>query len=329
MTHVANPVEPGATRDLFAGATGWLNSPPLAVPELRGNVVLVDFWTYTCINWLRTLPYIRAWHERYRDHGLVVVGVHTPEFPFERDGENVRQAVQDMGIEYAVAVDNAYAIWQAFDNHFWPALYLIDVRGNMRHHQNGEGAYDRTELVLQRLLVEAGDGRFDRQLVSVDPSGIEADADWDSLRSAENYLGYERTVNLAPAERAMADEPQNFHAPDRLQLNHWSPEGVWTIGPEAARLNQPAGRIEYRFHARDLHLVMGPAKRGESVRFRVRIDGEPPGHAHGLDVDDNGYGTVTQQRLYQLIRQPDKIVDRQFEIEFLDPDIEAYAFTFG
>jgi thiol-disulfide isomerase/thioredoxin len=315
--------------DLFAGATGWLNSSPLATADLRGNVVLVDFWTYTCINWLRTLPYVRAWHERYRDHGVVVVGVHTPEFPFEHDETNVRQAVRDLGIEYPVALDSDYEIWRAFDNHFWPALYLVDGRGDIRHHQNGEGAYDRTELVLQRLLAEIGDGRFDRHLVSVDASGLEAGADWDSLRSAENYLGYERTVNLTPAERAVADEPQTFRAPDRLQLNHWSPEGVWTIGPEAARLDEPAGRIEYRFHARDLHLVMGPARRGEAVRFRVRIDGEPPGPAHGLDVDDSGYGTVTQQRLYQLIRQPEPIVDRQFEIEFLDPGVEAYAFTFG
>ncbi len=313
----------------FSGATAWLNSPPLAAAGLRGNVVLIDFWTYTCINWLRTLPYVRAWAEKYRDHGVVMIGVHTPEFSFEHDLENVRRAAQDMRIEYPIAIDNDYAIWYAFNNHYWPALYLVDVQGRIRSHQFGEGAYEQSEMILQQVLAEAGIGGIDHELVSVDAHGAEAAADWGSLRSPENYVGYERTENFASPGGAVLDQPRVYAAPARFSLNQWALAGDWTVEREATVLNKANGRIAYRFHARDLHLVMGPAARGTSVRFRVRIDGQAPGAAHGSDVDDQGNGTLTEQRLYQLIRQPKPIADRQFEIEFLDAGVEAFAFTFG
>jgi thiol-disulfide isomerase/thioredoxin len=313
----------------FSGATAWLNSPPLAAVGLRGKVVLIDFWTYTCINWLRTLPYVRAWAEKYRDHGVVVIGVHTPEFSFEHDLENVRRAAKDMRVEYPIAIDNDYAIWSAFANHYWPALYFVDAQGRIRHHQFGEGAYEQSEMILQQLLAEAGIGGIGYELVSVDAQGAEAAADWSDLRSPENYLGYERTENFASPGGAALDKPRVYAAPARFSLNHWALAGEWTVEKQATVLNKANGRIAYRFHARDLHLVMGPAARGTSVRFRVLIDGQPPGAAHGSDVDDQGNGTVTEQRLYQLIRQRRPIADRQFEIEFLDAGVEAYAFTFG
>jgi thiol-disulfide isomerase/thioredoxin len=313
----------------LGGATVWLNSPPLAEAGLRGKVVLIDFWTYTCINWLRTLPYVRAWAEKYRDHGVVVIGVHTPEFSFEHDLENVRRAAKDMRIEYPIAIDNDYAIWSAFNNHYWPALYLVDAQGRIRYHQFGEGAYEQSEMILQQLLAEAGIGGIDHELVSVDAQGTEAAADWGDLRSPENYVGYERTENFASPGGAVLDQPRVYAAPARFSLNHWALAGEWTVEREATVLDKANGRIVYRFHARDLHLVMGPAARGTSVRFRVLIDGLPPGEAHGIDVDDQGNGTVTEQRLYQLIRQPKPIADRQFEIEFLDSGVQAYAFTFG
>jgi thiol-disulfide isomerase/thioredoxin len=311
------------------GATAWLNSPPLTAADLRGKVVLVDFWTYTCINWLRTLPYVRAWAEKYREHGVVVIGVHTPEFSFEHDLENVRRAVKDMRVDYPVAIDNDYAIWDAFDNHYWPALYLVDAQGRIRAHQFGEGAYEQSEMMIQHLLAEAGIGGIDDELVSVDAQGAEAAADWDNLRSAENYVGYERTENFTSPGGAVLDTPHDYVVPAHLSLNQWALAGEWTVGEQAVALKQANGRIAYRFHARDLHLVMGPAARGTSVRFRVFLDGQAPGAAHGSDVDEQGNGTVTDQRLYQLIRQPGHIADRQFEIAFLDAGVEAFAFTFG
>jgi thiol-disulfide isomerase/thioredoxin len=313
----------------LGGATAWLNSPPLAAAGLRGKVVLIDFWTYTCINWLRTLPYVRAWAEKYRDHGVVVIGVHTPEFSFEHDLENVRQAAKNMRVEYPIAIDNDYAIWSAFTNQYWPALYIVDAQGRIRYHQFGEGAYEQSEMILQQLLAEVGIGGIDHELVSVDAQGAEAAADWGDLRSPENYLGDARTENFASPSGAVLDQPRVYAAPARFSLNHWALAGDWTVEREAMVLDKANGRIVYRFHARDLHLVMGPAARGTSVRFRVLIDGLPPGEAHGIDVDDQGNGTVTEQRLYQLIRQPKPIADRQFEIEFLDAGVQAYAFTFG
>ncbi len=311
------------------GATGWLNSPPLTAAGLRGKVVLIDFWTYTCINWLRTLPYVRAWAEKYKDQGLVVVGVHTPEFTIEKNVDNVRRAVKDMRIDYPVAIDNDYAIWGAFYNHYWPALYFVDAQGHIRHRQFGEGGYERSEMILQQLLAEAGIGGIGHELVSVDARGVEAAADWSSLWSPETYVGYERTENFASPGGVVWDEPHVYAAPARLGLNEWSLSGDWTMGKQAMVLNQANGRIAYRFHARDLHLVMGPAAKGTSVRFRVLIDGQPPEAGHGIDVDEQGNGTANKQRLYQLIRQPQPIADRLFEIEFLDSGVEAFAFTFG
>jgi thiol-disulfide isomerase/thioredoxin len=313
----------------LSGATAWLNSPPLSAADLRGNVVLIDFWTYTCINWLRTLPYVRAWAEKYKDHEVVVIGVHTPEFPFEHDLENVRRAAQDMRVSYSIAIDNDYAIWSAFDNHYWPALYLVDAQGHIRYHHFGEGAYEQSEMMIQHVLAEAGIGGIDDELVSVDAQGAEAAADWDSLRSPENYVGDARTENFASPGGAKLDEARLYTAPERLRLNHWALAGEWTVGSEATVLHAANGRIAYRFHARDLHLVMGLATRGTSVRFRVFLDGQAPGEAHGTDVDEQGNGTVSDQRLYQLIRQPRPIDDRQFEIEFLDAGVEAFVFTFG
>jgi thiol-disulfide isomerase/thioredoxin len=311
-------------------ATGWLNSPPLTAAGLRGKVVLVDFWTYTCINWLRTLPYLRAWAERYQDHGLVVIGVHTPEFDFEHDLDNVRREAKRLRVAYPIAVDSDYAIWDAFDNHYWPALYVVDAQGQIRHHRFGEGDYDQSEMVLQRLLTEAGSaGDIGQGLVAVDPGGVEAAADWDSLRSPENYLGAARTENFASANGAVLGTGQVYAVPARLRLNHWALSGDWTVNPQAIVGNQAGGRLVYRFHARDLHLVMAPAARSMPVRFRVRIDSEPPGAAHGVDVDDQGDGTLTDPRLYQLIRQPGPVTERTFEITFLDPGVQAYAFTFG
>jgi thiol-disulfide isomerase/thioredoxin len=313
----------------LGSATEWLNSPPLTAAGLRGKVVLIDFWTYTCINWLRSLPYVRAWAEKYKDQGLVVIGVHAPEFAFEKNLDNVRRAAKAMRVDYPIAIDNDYAIWRAFKNEYWPALYFVDAQGRIRHHHFGEGDYERSEMIIQQLLAEAGVGGIRRGPVSVDARGAEAAADWDSLKSPENYLGQERTQNFASAGGAVLGKRRVYSVPARLRLNQWALSGDWTMEKQAAVLNKPNGRIAYRFHARDLHLVMGPAPRGTSVRFRVLIDGRPPGAAHGIDVDDQGNGTVTEQRLYQLIRQPKPIADRQFEIEFLDPGVEAFAFTFG
>jgi thiol-disulfide isomerase/thioredoxin len=313
----------------LAGATQWLNSRPLTPAGLRGKVVLVEFWTFTCINWLRTLAYVRAWAERYQQHGLVVIGVHTPEFDVEHDLDNVRRAVTQLRVDYPVAVDNDYAIWRAFDNHYWPALYLVDAQGSIRHHRFGEGGYQESEMILQRLLAEAGSGAIGQDLVWVNATGVEAAADWASLRSPENYLGYQRTENFASADGVVLDTRHVYALPTRLGLNHWALWGDWTVTPQAIVLHQADGRIVYRFHARDLHLVMGPAAPGTPVRFRVGLDGQPPGAGHGTDVDDQGNGTVTEPRLYQLVRQPGPVTERTFEITFLDPGVQAYAFTFG
>ena len=313
----------------LSGATGWLNSPPLTAAGLRGKVVVVDIWTYTCVNWLRTLPYVRAWAEKYKDQGLVVIGVHTPEFAFEKNVDNIRRAAKGMRVDYPIAIDSDYAIWRAFKNNYWPALYVVDAQGRIRHHHFGEGEYEQAEMVIQQLLSEAGAKGVARDLVSVDPRGAEVAADWSSLKSPENYVGYERTENFASPGGAVLATPRVYAVPAQLKLNHWALSGDWTIEKPAIVLNKPNGRIAYRFHARDLNLVMGPAVAGTSVRFRVLIDGQPAGAAHGSDVDEQGNGRVTQQRLYQLIRQPKPIADRQFEIEFLDSGVEAFAFTFG
>jgi thiol-disulfide isomerase/thioredoxin len=313
----------------LGGATGWLNSPPLTAAGLRGKVVLIDFCTYTCINWLRTLPYVRAWAAKYRDHGLVVIGVHTPEFSFEHDVDNVRRAVKRLRIAHAIAIDNEYAIWNAFRNRYWPALYFVDARGEVRHQHFGEGDYGRSEMRIQRLLANAGTDRVSRDLVSVTGTGIETAADWGSLKSPETYLGYERTRNFASPGAAAWDQRRVYASPTRLRLNQWALSGDWTFGREAVLLNTANGRVALRFRARDLHLVMGPARGVTAVRFRVRMDGRPPGAAHGIDVDGQGNGAVAEQGLYQLLRQSKPIAERHFEIEFLDAGVEALAFTFG
>jgi thiol-disulfide isomerase/thioredoxin len=300
------------------GATGWLNSPPLVTEGLRGKVILVDFWTYTCINWLRTLGYVRAWAEKYEGHGLVVVGVHTPEFPFEHDLDNVRWAAKEMNVEYPIALDPDYAVWRAFSNQYWPAVYIADAEGRIRHHQFGEGGYAECERVIQELLREAGRDGIGDDLVSVADDGFEAQADWANLESPETYLGSAQAQNFASGV-----------APERLILNQWTLVGDWKVGRGASVLHSADGRIVFRFHARDVNLVMGPRERGTSVPFRVLVDGVTPGDAHGLDVDEQGQGTLTQQRLYQLIRERGSITDRTFEIIFLAPDVEAYCFTFG
>jgi thiol-disulfide isomerase/thioredoxin len=309
------------------GATGWLNSEPLSTESLRGKVVLIDFWTYTCINWLRTLSYIRAWADKYEDQGLVVVGVHTPEFPFERDLDNVRVAAKDMAVGYPVALDSEYEIWRAFSNHYWPAAYIADTEGRIRHHRFGEGGYEEIERSIQQLLRQAGVELAD-DLVSVETDGFEAQADWANLETPETYLGYEQAQNFASPGGAGPDEPRTYVVPDPLELNQWALSGDWTIERGASVLNRPDGQIAFRFHARDVHLVAGPRSRGTSVPVRVLVDGEPPGEAHGLDVDEQGRGTLEQQRLYQLVREPRSITDRTLEITFLAP-CEAYAFTFG
>ncbi|MEP0884064.1 redoxin domain-containing protein [Trichocoleus sp. ST-U3] len=312
----------------LVGVIAWLNSQPLTVDELRGKVVLINFWTYTCINWLRQLPYVRAWAEKYKNQGLVVIGIHTPEFEFEKTIDNVRRASTEMKIDYPIAVDNDYAVWRAFRNHYWPALYFIDTQGRIRHHQFGEGEYEQSERVIQQLLSESGTDRVNQEMVEVEARGFEAAADWNSLKSPENYLGYERTKNFA-SPGAVINKPRLYTAPTQLRLNQWALSGDWIIGRQAIVLNKSGGRLTYRFHARDLHLVMGPAERGTSVRFRVLVDGQPAVAAHGLDIDVRGEGTATEQRLYQLVRQPQPISDRQFEIKFLDSGVEAFAFTFG
>lgn len=309
----------------LGGATGWLNSPPLTPAGLRGKVVLVNFWTYTCINWLRTLPYVRAWSETYKNQGLVVIGVHTPEFPFEHNVENVRRAAKAMRVDHPIAIDNDYAVWRAFNNNYWPALYFADAHGRIRHHEFGEGNYEQSEMILKRLLSDAGAAGIGDGLVSVDPRGLEVAADWGSLRSPENYIGYERTEGFA-SPGAVRGEPHRYAVPPHLALNNWALSGNWTVNAHTAVPNEAGATLAYRFHARDLHAVLAPRA---PARIRVRVDGRPPGAAHGADADEQGNGSLVEQRTYQLIRQPNPITDRTCTIEFLDPGVEVYCFTFG
>ncbi len=313
----------------LGGATEWLNSPPLDAEGLRGKVVVVDFCTYTCINWLRSLPYVRAWAKAYEDRGLVVIGVHTPEFSFEHDVESVRRALKEMEVTYPVVVDNDYAVWDAFANNYWPALYFIDAEGRIRHHRFGEGDYERSEIIIQQLLRDAGAEDVSDELAPVDPRGPEVVADWENLESPEEYLGSRRAQNFDSSERSGWGEHRSDEATRPLRRNHWTLSGNWTMMPEAVALNEANGRITFRFHARDVHLVMGPAAREMPVPFRVSIDGEPPGLSGGSDVDQDGSGLLGEQRMYQLIRQQGPIDDRMFEIEFLDRGAEAFVFTFG
>jgi cytochrome c biogenesis protein CcdA/thiol-disulfide isomerase/thioredoxin len=319
------PVE-GALPSL-SGAVEWLNSKPTA-DDLKGKVVLVDFWTYSCINCLRSIPYIRAWAEKYRDHGLVVIGVHAPEFAFEKNVDNVKKAVATLNVAYPVAIDNDYRIWRAFDNQYWPAHYFIDAQGMIRHHEFGEGDYDESERVIQKLLAEAGDSNVPTGIVAVNASGAEAAPSQADHQSPETYIGYDRLDHFV-SPGGVAQDASHVYAAGSPQLNDWSLVGNWTVGNEQARLNDRDGSIIYRFHARDLHLVLGPAADGKPVRFVVTVDGKAPGAAHGVDVDPEGQGVVTAQRLYQLVRTPGAVADHTFEIRFLDPGVQAYAFTFG
>ncbi|MDE3071288.1 MAG: cytochrome c biogenesis protein DipZ [Pseudomonadota bacterium] len=312
----------------LAGATQWLNSPPLSARSLRGKVVLVDFWTYSCINCIRTLPYVRGWADKYRDHGLVVIGVHAPEFAFEKDPANVARAIRELGVDYPVALDNDYAIWQGFNNEYWPAHYFIDAQGRIRHHHFGEGGYHQSEDVIRQLLAAAGQKNLPTGYVDDNRHGVEAAASDDPTRSPETYVGYARAENFAGG-RVAHDEALDYRAPASLATNQWAFDGRWSVRDEYAQLDRADGRIVYRFRGRDLHLVLGPGSAGKPIRFRVRIDGKPPGADHGVDTDADGNGTVTAQRLYQLVRQADGSGERLFEIEFLDPGVRAYAFTFG
>jgi thiol-disulfide isomerase/thioredoxin len=306
----------------LAGASEWLNSEPLGPAELRGQVVLVNFWTLTCINWLRQEPYVRAWSQAYRNDGLVVIGVHTPEFSFEHEPDRVRQATEERAIDYPVALDNDYEIWNAFDNHYWPALYFVDTDGIVRDHLFGEGRYDESERVIQRLL------GVERELVSVEGLGVEAEADWDNLRTPETYLGYGRSEHFASPEGAAYDERRDYELPEHLRFNHWALAGEWTIGRDKIVLEQPGGSITYQFDARDAHLVLAPAA-GEAIPFRVLLDGEIPGRSHGVDADEDGNGVLRDGRMYQLVRQHDVVRQRTVEVTFLEAGAEAYAFTFG
>jgi len=312
------------------GATAWLNSAPLTAADLQGKVVLVDFWTYTCINWLRTLPYVRAWDARYSEQGLVVIGVHTPEFSFEEDVDNVRKAAQEGGVTYPIAIDNNRAIWSGFGNHYWPALYFIDATGRVRDHHFGEGNYELSEMRVRQLLAASGSGRaIDSTSVSIEAHGPEVGADWAALKSPETYVGHSKAEMFASPGGAVLNTRHHYALPPRLRRNQWALSGEWSVGADAAVLSAAGGRIAYRFHARDLHLIMGRATGGGGVAFRVSIDGQPPGAGHGSDVDDHGHGTVAEPRLYQLVRQSGSIADRQFEIEFLDSGVGVFAFTFG
>ena len=304
------------------GATAWLNSKPLGSAELRGHVVLVNFWTWTCINWLRQEPYVRAWSQAYRDDGLIVIGVHTPEFSFEHDVEGVRQATKERAIDYPVVVDNDYAIWNAFANRYWPALYFVDADGIIREQHFGDGRYETSERVIQQLL------GIDRELVTVEGVGVEAEADWDHLRTPETYLGYWRSGHFASPGGGANDERRAYGLPKRLGINHWALAGDWTIGGEKVVLDQAGGSITFRFHARDAHLVLSPGAR-EPISFRVLLDGEAPGPSHGVDVDQDGNGVLRDGRMYQLVRQDDAIRDRTVEIAFLAPGAEAYALPRG
>ena len=313
----------------LSGAIAWLNSAPLARDSLRGKVVVIDFWTYSCINCLRALPYVEGWAEKYRDAGLVVIGVHTPEFAFEKEPANVEKAVRDLKIGYPVAIDSNDVIWQAFHNEYWPAHYFIDVKGRIRHHHFGEGDYEGSEQMIQQLLKENGATSVSGVAMNVSATGAEAAPNNQDVRSHETYIGYERAEHFASAQAIAQDATKAYVPLPRLSLNQWALSGTWKMEPENAVLKGSSGKIVFRFHARDLHLVLGPTKDGTPVRFKVTVDGTPPGDDHGSDVGANGNGTVQGHRLYQLIRQKGTVEDRTFEIEFLDPGVQAFAFTFG
>ncbi|MFM0598019.1 cytochrome c biogenesis protein DipZ [Paraburkholderia dilworthii] len=314
------------------GAVQWLNSPPLTAQDLRGKVVLIDFWTYSCINCLRSLPYVKAWAQKYKDQGLVVIGVHAPEFAFERNVDNVKKAVHDLGVDYPVAIDNNYAIWRSLNNQYWPAHYFVDAKGQIRYHHFGEGDYAESEKVIQQLLTEAGHVSVSKVALGIpgnSAQGVQAAADNADMQSPETYIGYERAENFASPGGAAEDKVHTYAAPSSPDVNQWGLAGAWKVGAEHATLEAASGRIVYRFHARDLHLVLGPDADGKPVRFRVSVDGAAPGASHGSDVAADGSGTVTEQRLYQLVRQSGDVADHTFTIEFLDPGVQAFAFTFG
>ena len=335
MPAVGNPAQPfrsdlpiEAMAPSLNGAVEWLNSPPLTTEELRGKVVLIDFWTYSCINCIRTVPYVRAWAEKYKDQGLVVIGVHAPEFAFEKKIDNVKKAIDDFKISYPVAIDNDYKIWRAFENSYWPAHYLIDAKGQIRYHHFGEGNYRQTEQAIQDLLREAGSEMSTTTPVTPDAKGAEASPDLKNIRSGESYLGYKRAVDFVSPEGLRADAARAYSV-SQPRLNEWGLSGTWTVGAERAVLDGPDGSIVYRFSARDLHLVLGPGATGKPVRFQVMIDGKAPGSSHGADTDADGHGTTISTKLYQLVRQSGDVEERTFEIRFLDPGVEAYAFAFG
>ncbi|WP_027801634.1 cytochrome c biogenesis protein DipZ [Paraburkholderia dilworthii] len=326
-TPLSLPVE-GAVPSL-SGAVDWLNSPPLKADDLRGKVVIVNFWTYSCINCLRTLPYLKTWSSRYSDQGLVLIGVHAPEFAFEHNIANVKRAAADLGVDYPIAVDNNLAVWQAFGNQYWPAFYIVDAHGDIRYHHFGEGGYDKSEQVIRQLLADAGHSKLPAPAGAAKASGIEAAADPHDLRSGETYVGYRQAEGFASPEPLAPDTLRAYSTPARLPAGSWSLDGEWNVAGERAQSGKSGGKIAYRFHARDLHLVLGPMADGKPVRFRVTIDGKPPGASHGADTDANGVGVVDKERLYQLVRQSGAVQDRIFEIQFLDPGVSAYAFTFG
>ena len=313
----------------FEGAAGWLNTTPLDPVNLRGKVVLVEFWTYSCVNWLRVQPYVRAWAEKYRDHGLVVIGVHTPEFEFEKSLDNIRRATRSLRVDYPVAIDSDYRVWRAFGNQYWPALYFVDAKGNIRHHQFGEGGYEHSESVIQALLAETGATGFDPAPLVIDAAGVEAAADWDNVGSPETYVGVARRNNFVSTRSAGFEASQALTIPEQLSLNQWGLAGDWSIGQESATSHAADGRIAFRFRARDVNLVMGSASAGGTVRFRLRIDGDAPGRDAGLDICPAGNGLVAEPRLYQLVRQQRPIVDQLLEIQFLDPCADLFVFTFG
>jgi len=328
VPHAASSLTPQGSMPSLAGAETWLNSAPLTPAQLRGKVVLIDFWTYSCINCIRTIPHIRAWAEKYRDNGFVVLGVHTPEFQFEHDLANIHAAMERFRIDFPVAVDSGYRIWQAFGNRAWPAVYLVDGKGNIRYRQFGEGNYERTERAIQALLREAGKDKFDAALVRPVATDEQMAPDVDQIRSGETYVGYAQATNLRSLESIRRDAVRDYSI-GKLALNDWGFTGSWTVHADRATASRPGSGIAYRFSARDLHLVLGPGMSGKPIRIRVTVDGQAPGASHGADIDAQGYGVITQTRLYQLVRQAGKAKEMQFEIQFLEPGAEAYAFTFG
>ncbi len=324
-----NPLSIESNLPAFTRATGWLNSDPLTPESLRGQVVLIDFWTYTCVNWLRTLPYVRAWDAKYAPHGLTTIGVHTPEFAFEHDVANITTQARALDVAYPIAVDSDYGIWSAFNNHYWPAVYIADAQGRIRYHHFGEGEYEMQEMVIQQLLLEAGAANLDLDLVEVDPVGLEVAADYRTLRSPETYLGYGQASGMASPDGLRADQAHDYASATHLRLNEWAPQGSWAISRLAATSTAANARLVCRFQARDVNLVMGPSTRGSAIPFRVYLDGQPATSSPGTDVDAEAQGSVSEQRAYQLIRQSGPITERTFEIEFLEPGAELFCFTFG